>query len=344
MENIAEESKKTTSFKSFSGSAFTESSNSSRSSCDSLSDEAKNGSTKDCCSSPSPLGWPIKKAVVSKNLGIQSENKQHLKVEDVGDIKLRKQTSKLSEMDMMKERFGKLLLGEDMSGSGKGVCTALAISNSITNLCATVFGQLWRLEPLSDEKKAMWRREMEWLVSVSDHIVELVPTWQTFPDGSKLEVMNCRPRSDIIINLPALRKLDNMLLEILDSFINPEFWYVDKGVTAPEGDGSTSFRKVIQRQEDKWWLPVPRVPPCGLLEETRKQLIHRRECANQILKAAMAINGITLAEMEVPESFYETLPKVDFLTKIICFYNQSVSPNTIYILLGREPFTFFDQL
>ena len=35
----------------------------------------------------------------------------------------------------MKERFSKLLLGEDMSGSGKGVCTALAISNAITNLC-----------------------------------------------------------------------------------------------------------------------------------------------------------------------------------------------------------------
>lgn len=36
---------------------------------------------------------------------------------------------------MMKERFSKLLLGEDMSGSGKGVGTSLAISNSITNLC-----------------------------------------------------------------------------------------------------------------------------------------------------------------------------------------------------------------
>lgn len=35
----------------------------------------------------------------------------------------------------------------------------------------------------------MWRREMEWLLSVSDHIVELTPNWQTFPDGSKLEVM-----------------------------------------------------------------------------------------------------------------------------------------------------------
>jgi len=34
----------------------------------------------------------------------------------------------------------------------------------------------------------MWRREIEWFLSVSDHIVELTPNWQTFPDGSKLEV------------------------------------------------------------------------------------------------------------------------------------------------------------
>lgn len=38
------------------------------------------------------------------------------------------------EVELMKERFAKLLLGEDMSGGGKGVCTALAISNAITNL------------------------------------------------------------------------------------------------------------------------------------------------------------------------------------------------------------------
>lgn len=58
----------------------------------------------------------------------------------------------------------------------------------------------------------MWRREMEWLVAVSDHIVELRPSWQTFHDGSKLEVMTSRPRADLFINLPALRKLDNMLI------------------------------------------------------------------------------------------------------------------------------------
>ena len=35
----------------------------------------------------------------------------------------------------------------------------------------------------------MWKREMEWLVCVGDHIVELIPSWQNFPDGSKLEVI-----------------------------------------------------------------------------------------------------------------------------------------------------------
>lgn len=39
-----------------------------------------------------------------------------------------------AEMELVKERFSKLLLGEDMSGGGKGVCTAVAISNAITNL------------------------------------------------------------------------------------------------------------------------------------------------------------------------------------------------------------------
>ncbi|XVE96961.1 hypothetical protein REPUB_Repub02eG0269300 [Reevesia pubescens] len=128
------------------------------------------------------------------------------------DRKLEKQGSTISEIELMKERFAKLLLGEDMSGCGNGVCTALAISNSITNLCATLFGQIWRLEPVPP-KKAIWRREMEWLRSVSDHIVELIPSWQTFPDGRKLEqVMTCRPREDLYINLLALRKLYNMLL------------------------------------------------------------------------------------------------------------------------------------
>lgn len=43
-----------------------------------------------------------------------------------------------SDMEQMKERFAKLLLGEDMSGGGKGVSSALALSNAFTNLAGTL--------------------------------------------------------------------------------------------------------------------------------------------------------------------------------------------------------------
>ncbi|GFP86283.1 rop guanine nucleotide exchange factor 7 [Phtheirospermum japonicum] len=266
----------------------------------------ENSSSEGSSSSPPLTSCPSWKDKLQ-----HSDNSEEIEEPHLEDKrKLDKQGSSLSETEMMKERFAKLLLGEDMSGCGNGVCTALALSNAITNLCATLFGQVWRLEPLKPEKKSMWRREMDLLLCVSDHIVELIPSWQTFPDGSKLEVMTSRPRSDLYVNLPALRKLDNMLLEILDSFRNTEFWYVDQGILAAEADGgSSSFRRPLPRQEDKWWLPVPRVPPGGLTENARKMLQHRRDCTNQILKAAMAINNAALAEMDIPDSYLDSLPK-----------------------------------
>lgn len=41
------------------------------------------------------------------------------------------------DMGQMKEKFAKLLLGEDMSGGGKGVSSALTLSNAITNLAGS---------------------------------------------------------------------------------------------------------------------------------------------------------------------------------------------------------------
>lgn len=258
----------------------------------------------------SPLGWPIGRTETTKSLVSTAPLAiAGIRESVTWDEKKQKKEIEFSEVEMMKERFSKLLLGEDMSGGGKGVCTALAISNAITNLSATIFGQLWRLEPLPPEKKSMWRREMDWLLCVSDYIVELVPSLQSFPDGGTLEVMVSRPRSDLYINLPALRKLDAMLLETLESFKDTEFWYVDQGILVPDTDGYGSLRRPPQRQEDKWWLPIPRVPSCGLCDYTRKRLQHQRESTNQILKAALAINSNVLSEMEVPEIYLEALPK-----------------------------------
>ena len=55
-------------------------------------------------------------------------------------------------------------------------------------LSASVFGGLWRLEPLPQERKAKWKREMGWLLAVSDHIVEFVASSQSLPNGNITEV------------------------------------------------------------------------------------------------------------------------------------------------------------
>ncbi|KAL3641649.1 Rop guanine nucleotide exchange factor 1 [Castilleja foliolosa] len=217
----------------------------------------------------------------------------------------------LTEADLMKERFAKLLLGEDMSGGGKGVSTALAISNAITNLAASVFGELWKLEPLSPQRKSMWHREIEWLLCVSDSIVELVPSLQEFPGGDSFEIMVTQQRSDLYVNLPALKKLDGMLMSILDGFVDTEFYYVDRGIVKAYPCSSPSSRgRPSVTLEEKWWLPFPKVPAVnGLSEETRKRLQQCRECTQQIFKAAVAINNNVLTEMEVPQIYLANLPK-----------------------------------
>jgi hypothetical protein len=88
----------------------------------------------------------------------------------------------------MKEKFAKLLLGEDMSGTGKGVPSALALSNAVTNLAASVFGEHRKLEPMAPDTKERWKREVGWLLSVTDHIVEFVPTRHTSENGITMEV------------------------------------------------------------------------------------------------------------------------------------------------------------
>ena len=154
---------------------------------------------------------------------------------------------------------------------------------------------------------------MDWLLCVSDSIVELTPSLQEFPGGGTFEIMVTRPRSDLYINLPALKKLDAMLISILDGFRGSEFYYVDRGIiVADETEklllSSSSGRPSI-RQQEKWWLPFPKVPSNGLSEDSRKRLQQCKECTNQILKAAMAINTSVLAEMETPSVYLQSLPK-----------------------------------
>ncbi|KAE8714690.1 Rop guanine nucleotide exchange factor 12 [Hibiscus syriacus] len=210
-----------------------------------------------------------------------------------------------SDMEQMKEKFAKLLLGEDMSGGGTGVSSALALSNAITNLAASVFGEQSRLEPMSPERKARWRKEMNWLLSVTDHIVELVPSHQKRKDGTDMEIMVTKQREDLLMNIPALKTLDRMLIVrtwicIVCCVVSLQLigW---SDLKCPDSEG--------RRKDDKWWLPTVKVRPGGLSEAARKNLQVQKECVTQVLKAAMAINAQLLSEMDIPESYIESLPK-----------------------------------
>ena len=53
----------------------------------------------------------------------------------------------------------------------------------------SVFGELWKLEPLSEDNKQRWRREMDWLLSPCNHMIELVPSKLHDKNGRSLEVV-----------------------------------------------------------------------------------------------------------------------------------------------------------
>ncbi|KAG8375255.1 hypothetical protein BUALT_Bualt10G0081500 [Buddleja alternifolia] len=211
-------------------------------------------------------------------------------------------TTEFSDVDTMKEKFAKLLLGEDITGGTKGSSSALSLSNAITNLAASVFGELWKLEPLAEERKSKWRREMEWLLSPTNYMVELVPAKQNGANGRTLEIMTPKARADIHMNLPALQKLDSMLIDTLNQMVDTEFWYAEVGSRA-EG------RSRSAGQSKRWWLPSPRVPTVGLSDVERKKLLHQGKLVYQVCKAAKSINENVLFEMPIPIIIKEALPK-----------------------------------
>ncbi|GER56212.1 Rop guanine nucleotide exchange factor [Striga asiatica] len=257
-------------------------------------------------------------------------------------FKEKREHDSFSDMDTMKEKFAKLLLGEDVTGGARGVSTALALSNAVTTLArgktvypakkwkewdsvfvASVFGELWKLEPLAEERKRKWGREMEWLLSPTNYMVELVPAKQDGANGRTLEIMTPKARGDIHMNLPALRKLDSMLIETLESMVDTEFWYAEVGSRA-EGRSRNGGKSM------RWWLPSPRVPTVGLSDIERKRLLHKGKLVYQVFKAAKSINENVLLEMPIPAAVKEALPKSgkaslgEELHKILCA--ESLSP------------------
>ncbi|KAG4912246.1 hypothetical protein JHK82_052825 [Glycine max] len=101
--------------------------------------------------------------------------------------------------------------------------------------------------------------------------------------------MKSKPRSNIYVNLPALQKLGTMLIEILDTFQDIEFWYAENIPGNSSRLRGASFRKIVPRKDDKWWLPIPCALPGGLSDKSRKHSIEKRDYANQIVSTLTSL-------------------------------------------------------
>lgn len=98
--------------------------------------------------------------------------------------------------------------------------------------------------------------------------------------------------------------MSQTMQDCLDKFKDQdEFYYVTS-------DSPESLNINSTRNDDKWWLPTVKVPPKGLSEAAKRFLLSQRECVFQVLKSAMAINAEVLSQMEIPESYIDSLPKV----------------------------------
>lgn len=206
------------------------------------------------------------------------------------------------DVEPMQERFAKLLLGEDITGGREGLSASLSLSNAITNLAASVFGELWRLEPLPEERKSKWRTEMDWLLTPTKYMVELVPSKRIGANGQTTEIMTPKPRADIQANLPALQKLDSMLIETLDSMVSAEFWYTEGGSWAEGRSQRTSSMR-------SWLVPLPQLPITGLSQNERAKMLNLGKVVHQIYKAAKSINETVLLQLPVPTLIKDALPK-----------------------------------
>ncbi|PNX88559.1 rop guanine nucleotide exchange factor 1-like protein [Trifolium pratense] len=83
-------------------------------------EQHSHSSTEEGSSSPLSLVWNVQKISASDCSSPSPHGSEDVKKKHLVEKEFVKQVSALTEIEMMKERFAKLLLGEDMSGCGNG--------------------------------------------------------------------------------------------------------------------------------------------------------------------------------------------------------------------------------
>lgn len=167
---------------------------------------------------------------------------------------------------------------------------ARALELQITTLNANTFGDLKRLEPLSQEQEHKWSSELEVLLSMLREIKEARPG------------VGFHLRDDIAKHLPNLQNCDKNVQHTMRSFsaLNGQVEYVD-AETGGSSKGGRSRRK--------WWLKVPVVKRGGLTPNVRHVVEEAKKDMESVFKVAHEINLDVIKSMHVPNSFVEGLPR-----------------------------------
>lgn len=75
-------------------------------------------------------------------------------------------------------------------------------------------------------------------------------------------------------------------------------------------------------------------------EASKKWIQSQKDSVNQVHKAAMAINAQVIAEMEIPESYIEALPKVTVVVRTCANVNAIVTIQALkclfYVRTGEQ--------
>jgi hypothetical protein len=201
-----------------------------------------------------------------------------------------------TEVEEMKARFSRMLLGEDLSGGDQARTGAMTISNAITNLAAGTFGEMRRLEPLPESNVTTWNRELEWYITPTQHIVVREADWKELPGGERVEIMVSRQRRDIAETLPALLEADLAIQGILESYAERGFSYRKRDQTDAAAKGG------------RWWTEVPVIPEGGLADAERGKLHVHLLKLKKIMELCGRENQAAMARMTLPVSEIQRMP------------------------------------
>lgn len=167
---------------------------------------------------------------------------------------------------------------------------ARALELQITTLNANTFGDLKRLEPLSQSQEHKWTSELEVLLSMLTEIKESRP-------GAGFHL-----REDIAKHLPRLQNCDKEVQRTMRKFdiLRGQVEYIDSETGGSAKGGRT---------RRKWWLKVPVVKRGGLGSGVRQVVEEAKRDMESVFKIAHEINLEVIKIMHVPQSFVDGLPR-----------------------------------